>query len=111
MKPTRPLFGTSGALKKGSKGEQAWKLLQRGLKAIQAAYGDAVDQRAASSRTGHQWPVASRSPSPTEDEAPQARWPFIFQQPASAFTGASNGLQAQSDLDWLKPQMTEMHFR
>lgn len=28
--------------KKGSKGEQAWKLLQRGLMAIQAAYGDAV---------------------------------------------------------------------
>ena len=28
--------------KKGSKGEQAWKLLQRGLTAIQAAYGDEV---------------------------------------------------------------------
>ena len=28
--------------KKGSKGEQAWKLLQTGLTAIQAAYGDAV---------------------------------------------------------------------
>jgi hypothetical protein len=28
--------------KKGSKGEQAWKLLQTGLTSIQAAYGDAV---------------------------------------------------------------------
>lgn len=82
--------------KKGSKGEQAWKLLQRGLKAIQAAYGDAVVREQLELAINGRW--QSITLANYERFKPQ---PKPWQQPETAHP-ASKVFKA-SDLDWPEP--------
>ncbi len=82
--------------KKGSKGEQAWKLLQRGLKAIQAQYGDAVVREQLELAINGRW--QSITLANYERFKPQ---PKPWQQPEAAHP-ASKVFKAD-DLNWPEP--------
>ena len=83
--------------KKGSKGEQAWKLLQRGLMAIQAAYGDAVVTEQLELAINGRW--QSITLANYERFKPQLK---PWQQEPAQNHPASQVFKA-SDLDWPEP--------